>query len=225
MHGHLELLVNLGTALPKFSELGPDANINAQACAVLGWVIQESLAAPECSPESQNPYNCANCKIKPGGERTPYCSEACKEETSFVRQVRCGLESGAILVPDRQVALGQSLWHILGGGYPLRRTLVSAKDLERFLAKNPNCAYCGLFATNFDHIKTACNRPINLRAVCEGCSTTRAFGDSEYLVTANPKVKLLAQRIRNVEPLRPSDTTAWDWRAYLASRLLHKMPE
>jgi hypothetical protein len=63
------------------------------------------------------------------------------------------LATGALSDLDRQVAMGQKLWHLLGGGYPLRVSLVGQKDLDKFLLKSGGlCAECGNPATTYDHL-------------------------------------------------------------------------
>lgn len=96
---------------------------------------------------------CPNCVDRLGQRRSPYCGAGCKEESAFVRQFRASLLSSEIENPDRQIALGQKLWHLIGGGYPLRVSLVSQSDMNRFIAKSGGlCADCGNPATTFDHL-------------------------------------------------------------------------
>ncbi|MHB8635772.1 MAG: hypothetical protein ACYC96_04790 [Fimbriimonadaceae bacterium] len=90
------------------------------------------------------------------------------------------------------------------------------------------CLLCGASATSVDHIATGCNRPINLRAVCDDCCRTRPFGDPTVL--ARPEVAQildeLAVRIAAPFALRCcDDATSWDWRAFLIRRQAQLVPE
>lgn len=166
--------------------------------------------------------SCPACFATVASERSPYCGPKCREESGFVRQVRAGLADGSILEVERQVALGQVLWSLLGGGYPLRQTLILERSRAQvFKRSGGRCEVCGSPASALDHITTACNRPINLRAVCEKCSRTRTFGDASFL--AEPAVKetlmSLSVRVAAPRPLRVcDDPESWDWRAYVAAR-------
>ena len=95
---------------------------------------------------------CPNCGGPAASLRSPYCSDSCREEAALVRQTRSALEEGAILDRDRQIALGQKLWHILGGGYPLRQSLILPRTHAQVMARaDGNCAVCGAPATAIDH--------------------------------------------------------------------------
>ncbi|MBL8067772.1 MAG: hypothetical protein JNM28_04930 [Armatimonadetes bacterium] len=121
------------------------------ARATVGWFlkVQPEMEGPKSGP----PELCPNCVESPGQPRSPYCGTWCKEESAFVRQFRAAGKSGGLAEPDRQIALGQKLWHLIGGGYPLRVSLVSRSDMERFLAKSGGlCACCGNPAATFDHL-------------------------------------------------------------------------
>ena len=123
---------------------------------------------------------------------------------------------------DRQVALGQILWKLIGGGYPLRNSLIPPRSLARALAATDfKCSSCGGVATTVDHIGSACNRTINLKPMCEGCAETRPFGDLRVLETREAISLLdeLATRIRSEEPLRDcDDAVTWDWRDAVEQR-------
>jgi hypothetical protein len=84
------------------------------------------------------------------------------------------------------------------------------------------CALCGAPAVTVDHIRTGCNRPINLRAVCEACDATKPFGDEAILLRPEVVKMLdaLSTRIGSLIPLRCCDDAAtWEWREYLADRV------
>jgi hypothetical protein len=154
--------------------------------------------------------------------RSPYCSESCREIAGFVRQFRTGLQLGWILEHDKQVALGQVLWHALGGGRPLRVAISPPKAIEKAIKRDQGlCQVCGEPATTVDHVGSGCNRPSNLRAVCAVCCTDRAFGDPA--VTGRPAFASLTQEIgqrvtSEIPLLDCDDGENWDWRAYLGAR-------
>lgn len=180
------------------------------------------LVLGEISPLEALPFDpatCPNCGVTCSSLRTPYCSEPCKEEAAFVRQIRSGIHDGKLFEADRQEALGSKLWHLLGGGYPLRLNLIPANTFQKSLAKlGGTCLTCGAAATRLDHIATGCNRPINLRPACEVHATTRPFHDPGILEAQDSRVKMLAARIQSLDALRSSDIETWDWRAYLNER-------
>ena len=192
--------------------------IEVQARRVLRYVLDESTGVIVVGDLS----GCPNCGANCGSSRTPYCSERCREVAGFVRQFRSGLIEGWIFDPEKQVALGQVLWHVLGGGRPLRREIAPAKARERALKREDGrCQVCDLPATTVDHVGSGCNRPSNLRAVCDSCCEDRVFGDPRVTEREEFRrtVENLATRIGSREPLRVCDDAAtWDWRAYLRAR-------
>ena len=195
-----------------------------QASAVLAIVFRalpEVPAWPE--PIPADPSTCPNCGTPTSATRSPYCGTECREIAAFVRQTRANLADGTLLDPERQAALGQVLWHLLGGGYPRRQRLVSEKDRAKLFAKaNNQCQTCGAAATTFDHITTACNRPINLRVACDACTTTKQFEDAEFTEEPNAKhlLRELSIRIASPRALRVcDDAETWDWRAFVKERM------
>jgi hypothetical protein len=166
------------------------------------------------------PSQCPNCEAVVLSTRTPYCCESCKEEASFVRQFRTGLKSGWLDDPEKQSALGQALWHLLGGGRPLRVHIIPERSKVQALKRTEGkCQTCGVPATTFDHIATGCNRPINLRPVCQSCQQTRPFGDRQIISQSTKRIDDLAGRIWNTQPVRIcDDAEGWDWRDYLRAR-------
>lgn len=122
----------------------------AQARRVLLFVLG---AVPVGTAVITDPLACPNCGEAFLGTRTPYCSEACKEMSAFVRQTRNALTTGMVHDPERQVALGQKLWHLLGGGYPLRLTIMPP-SAARQVAKRTGgkCELCGNPASTYDHL-------------------------------------------------------------------------
>jgi hypothetical protein len=143
-------LERLCSALPSLEEA---TNQDEQARAALRIVVAEALVASPGGPVFVLPTHCPNCGVEAVSLRTPYCGDACKEEAAFVRQTRDSLISGAINEPERQVALGEKLWRLLGGGYPRRLSLAPARAIAKALEREQGrCELCGSPATTASHI-------------------------------------------------------------------------
>ncbi|CAN5486558.1 hypothetical protein BH11ARM1_BH11ARM1_00860 [soil metagenome] len=162
---------------------------------------------------------CPNCGVAAGSDRSPYCGTRCREIAAFVRQFRAAQADGSFENLERRAALGQVLWFLLGGGYPRRIGLLTPKIIASVLARHGGkCELCDSAAVEIDHIATACNRPINLRAVCWQCHKTRAFGDADVLSQIE-LIDELKTRTSAIEPIRCcDDSSTWDWRAYVNKR-------
>lgn len=125
--------------------------IDEQARRVLRFLVTEFV--PDLDELPNLRAACPNCGSTLTSTRTPYCSAYCREVSAFVRQFRSGLQDGTILGEDRQVALGQKFWHLAGGGYPLRISLISEKDKLKIIAKKGGlCELCGSPATALDNV-------------------------------------------------------------------------
>jgi 5-methylcytosine-specific restriction endonuclease McrA len=204
--------------------LSAPADTDEGARAALRIVIDHALRRDSRPVIAEELLACPNCGGECRSAASPYCSPSCREQASFVRQLRRDIEKGFVFDPERQINLGQVLWQLLGGGYPRRVAMIVGKARERILARDEfRCTACGAPATTLDHIATACNRPINVRSVCEGCARTRHFGDHRLL--ERPEVKelleMLAQRVANCPALRVCDNPeTWDWRAFIRQRKL-----
>lgn len=148
---HQESLRTLRDILPSFEGVSSLEPAEA-ARSVLSWVISAALESgdsPEPLPE--NPETCPNCNLAFASKRSPYCCERCKDEAAFVRQVRAGLlDPGFLEMLERQVALGQKLWRMLGGGLPLRVGLIPERTIQKLLTRN--CEVCGLPAKHIDNM-------------------------------------------------------------------------
>lgn len=147
-------LVLLTASLPPSSEAGLGNDWDYRSRAALSYVIE---LAPTFGPGDfdivpADPATCPNCGLPAGSERSPYCSAECREESAFVRQFRNGVRENTSLDPERQAALGQKLWRILGGGLPRRIALIPEKQAVKFLAKAGACAVCGAPATRIDNV-------------------------------------------------------------------------
>ena len=201
------------------------ADLEEQSRCMLRLVIGSSVSTIQAVCPVR-PETCPNCDAINLSEKSPYCGPKCRELAGFVRQVRAAMASGAIHDLERQTALGQVLWSLLGGGYPLRVELVQARVKEQVLQRaEGRCEACAAPATEIDHAKTACNRPINLRAVCKDCSKTRPFGDPG-IINANPLIEEIALRSGAPAPVRCCDDPQdWNWREYLNLRKNAAVPQ
>jgi len=206
--------------LMEFASLLPDPDgSDEERCRAVLRLILAGASGTRVEPDATT---CPNCGVLVGSTKSPYCGERCREVSSFVRQFRAGLAKGVLRDPEKQLAMGQVLWHLIGGGRPLRLTLVPEKAVLRVLERERHvCQVCGGAATTVDHIATGCNRPINLRAVCEACMVARPCGSEENLAKPGAQ-ELLAEisaRVTSAEPLRIcDDQETWDWREYLRQR-------
>lgn len=207
---------DLANQLPP---LGPEElPIGDAARAVLRLVLERPALPSE--PVTVDPSTCPNCDRPVDSTRSPYCGTECREVASFIRSFRSGLAEG--MDADRQLALGQVLWRIIGGGLPFRNSLISEKDLARLYKKTDGlCEACGAPATTVDHRGSHCNRTSNLRPMCDACAVTKPFGDEAVLNRPEAQNILteIATRIGSENPIRPCDDAAtWDWRAYVNLR-------
>ncbi len=210
-------LASLAQSLPELAH----ADLESDARGLLRLVVQAAVESGGGIPVATDAGLCPNCDAPTAADRSPYCGEFCRDQAALVRQIRAGVPS-SLLDPERQIAVGQSLWHLLGGGYPLRQSLVPERARLLVISKNGGlCEACGRSATQIDHRRTACNRPINLRPVCEACNQDRPFGDPDVMTRPEfaQVLKVLATRIGADQPLRVcDDAESWDWRAYLRER-------
>jgi hypothetical protein len=106
-----------------------------------------------CSPVPVRPELCPNCSAPCDSRTSPYCGDRCREESAFVRQMRRSLADGALADGERQLAMGQKLWHLLGGGYPHRQTLAPPSALKQLTKRTGGlCEACSNPASTFDHL-------------------------------------------------------------------------
>ena len=169
---------------------------------------------------------CPNCDGPTESTTSPYCSETCRDQAAFVRQLRAAFATDAILTPEKQIVFGERLWWLLGGGLPMRESRIP-ESAKRQVSKRSGgkCETCGEPMTAVENVGSGCNRPLHLLAVCGICSKTKAFGDVEF--SRNPYViqqlSELANRVGAETPLRQcDDANSWDWRAFVkARRSLH----
>ncbi len=138
--------------LPPLSILDCDADIETQTRAVLTLLLQQRLALPVGPAVTVDPLTCPNCNVCVSSIRSPYCSDECREMAAFVRQFRSAVVENKFQDPEKQAALGQKLWHVLGGGYPRRKVLVPDRVRFKVIEREGNkCQQCGAKATTIDH--------------------------------------------------------------------------
>jgi 5-methylcytosine-specific restriction endonuclease McrA/endogenous inhibitor of DNA gyrase (YacG/DUF329 family) len=218
----LHALARLASNLPPPDEAGTAEDIERQSRATLAIIIAAALAAEPAAIIPEDPGACPNCGADAASLSSPYCSPRCRDIAAFVRQLRHALEDDTIQDEEKQATLGQVLWSLLGGGYPRRQRLVLERArLQLFKRDGGKCQECGAPATTFDHVTTACNRPINLRSMCWDCTKTKQYGDKIFLSqpSTTQLMNALAARIAASPASRPcDDAETWDWRAYLAKR-------
>ena len=203
--------------LPEIGE--PELSLDDQARGVLRLLIPTGQ-----KPEAANPsaFQCPSCDAPAASLSSPYCSDRCKSTAGFIRQLRAAIANQNILTPEKQIVFGERLWWLLGGGLPIRESRITESG-KRQVAKRSEgkCEFCGAPMTLVENHGSGCNRPFNLRAVCAGCSKTRAFGDAEFcsspaVVQALNEIRM---RVHAPAPIRPCDDPEhWDWRAYVAQR-------
>lgn len=191
-------------------------DMERRAAAVLAWALENAEDANWEFPEA-DPLGCPNCGASVDRPRSPYCSDRCREIAGWVRQVRRLIAEDHAPDLARAAVLGQTLWALLGGGYPGRVAILPARSIQRVIARNEGkCESCSQPATTVDHIGTACNREFNLRPVCSGCSRTRPFGDPE--LTSRAHFAEWQVRAVSQEPLRICDADGWNWRELVLLR-------
>lgn len=152
MSALIAALSRLVEVLPPPDRISAGQDMEDQARGSLAMIVDGAMKIGQPS-KLVDSDGCPNCGGEVESVKTPYCSQECKERAGFVRQMRSGLLEGTILKRDRQVALGQKLWHLLGGGRPLRISLIPEKSLARFIAKKEGkCELCGSEATAIDNV-------------------------------------------------------------------------
>jgi hypothetical protein len=149
---HGGAFANLLGVLPKPGQSGvPQTEIRAVLSPLLERVI-ETRRSPAPLPLPAEPSTCPNCGGAATSPRSPYCGPACRDTASFVRQFRHAVADGSIFDSERQIALGQALWRLQGGGFPHRQSLVPARIVAKVIERDGGvCSLCGAPATEIDH--------------------------------------------------------------------------
>ena len=142
----------LRKALPAPDLLDTESDIELRTRSVLNLLFSEFKLRISDKTIPVDPANCPNCDRTVGESKSPYCSGECREISAFVRQFRHAIVTNAILDPEKQAALGQKLWYVLGGGYPRRDVLVPERvRLKVIEREGRKCQQCGAKATTIDH--------------------------------------------------------------------------
>ncbi|MBA3726185.1 MAG: hypothetical protein H0W86_06955 [Armatimonadetes bacterium] len=142
-------------AFSRLAESLPsDGDIEAQARGVLSILLERIRdGGRDVAPLENSPGTCPNCGTPTDSKRTPYCSERCKCVSAFVRRFRRSLAQGSLLEPEGQVALGQTFWHLMEGGRPLRVSIAPASAIKQvFKRTDGKCETCGAPATTVDNV-------------------------------------------------------------------------
>ena len=142
----------ISSVLPPSSALGSGADLEEQTRAVLTLLMDRTQSVKTPNPIHVSPKNCPNCGIFVETMRSPYCGDDSREMSAFIRQCRSAVEDDKTSDIERQVALGQKLWYVLGGGYPRRDVLIPIKVRIKVLEREGSrCQQCGAKATTIDH--------------------------------------------------------------------------
>ncbi|HMS54399.1 MAG TPA: HNH endonuclease signature motif containing protein [Fimbriimonadaceae bacterium] len=181
----------------------------------------ERFLADEPRPVASVHYalnQCPNCGTPCDSTKSPYCGNQCREESAFVRQFRRALASGP-LDEERKESMGQELWHVLGGGFPERLKQVPPRVRQQVLGRHEGrCEQCEQPASEIDHIRTACNRPINLMPVCVECRKTVELSEGALATFVGSWGRLRDRAFALEAVLQCDDPGLWDWREFLNRR-------
>ncbi len=146
------MFANFKSSLPNLSVLDLGKDIDEQTRAVLNLLFSEFKLRVSDTTIPVDPAKCPNCDRLVNEAKSPYCSGECREISAFVRQFRHAIVTNVILDPEKQAALGQKLWYVLGGGYPCRDALVPERvRLKVIEREGRKCQQCGAKATTIDH--------------------------------------------------------------------------
>lgn len=147
-------LDRLAAMLPPLSVLDEEGDMDTRTRAVLGLMLERAARGfSDVSIVPEDPSTCPNCSAPVPSTRSPYCGEWCREVSGFIRQFRQGVTTGSVADPERQAALGQKLWRMLGGGLPRRLALIPTRAWERELEKRGRtCESCGAPAVTLDNM-------------------------------------------------------------------------
>ncbi|QYK53081.1 MAG: hypothetical protein KF824_12590 [Fimbriimonadaceae bacterium] len=212
-------ITELKVALPPF--VNEEASLEEQVRSVLQLLMP--YASDGSAPaEHGDPNQCPNCDAPAESLSSPYCSETCRNQAAFIRQFRSALASGVILNPEKQVAFGERLWWLLGGGLPMRESRIPESAKRQVIKRCSGlCEFCAAPMAAIENFGSGCNRPLHLRAVCGDCSKTKQYGDLEFAQSPTVVQLLhdLSVRINAAMPSKPcDDPDNWDWRDYVAQR-------
>lgn len=144
----------LALVLPDASAALAGDDLDLRARAVLAILLDRVSGGgfDAFLPSTSDPRVCPNCNQPADSKTSPYCSDCCRQEAAFVRQMRDSLANGTIFDEHRQTMKGEVLWRLLGAGLPRRLALVPEKARERvFKRTEGKCEICGAPATTIDN--------------------------------------------------------------------------
>ena len=145
-------VVQIVDVLPMASEASSGEDLDLRARAVLRVLIDRLDGVSPGSVVSRNTDLCPNCDRPVASFSTPYCSDCCREQAAFVRQLRGRIAAGSLLDPASQTMKGEQMWRLLGGGLPRRLALVPESARARvFKRAEGKCELCGAPATRIDN--------------------------------------------------------------------------
>lgn len=216
-------LKSLQAHLPQISDTS--LSVEDQARCVLHLLGDFGEDVLVDGPSEADCRTCPNCGELTTNLSSPYCSENCKSQASFVRQLRAAIASGSILEPEKQTVFGERLWWLLGGGLPMRESRIPESAKRQVIKRcGGDCEFCGKPMSTIQKFGSGCNRPLHLRAACSDCAKTKPFCDPEFssLPESQKLLKMIASRVSSDLPLRPcDDPNDWNWREFLNRRRNH----
>ena len=148
------VLNRLEASMPLSVDAARGADLDSRARGTLALLFDRMRATnlSGMSTYQSDPATCPNCGTPIPTSKSPYCSDCCREQAAFVRQMRDSLAKGTILEEERQVSKGEVLWRLLGGGLPRRLSQVPEKARAQvFNRDNLKCQTCGAPATTIDN--------------------------------------------------------------------------
>jgi len=148
-----QAIKELSAALPATSIVRQGDDLDLRARAVLALLIEK--VAENASRSESQPIDvlvCPNCGQPATSNTSPYCSDCCREQAAFIRQMRDRIRNRTLLEPQSQVMKGEQMWRLLGGGLPRRLALVPESARQRvFKRSEGKCEICGAPATTIDN--------------------------------------------------------------------------
>ena len=143
----------LALVLPDAASAAVGDDLDLRARAVLAILLSRLKEGGfNVLPCASDPRLCPNCNQPAESKTSPYCSDCCRQEAAFVRQMRDSIANGTIFDEHRQTMKGEVLWRLLGAGLPRRLSLVPEKARERvFKRAEGKCEICGATATTIDN--------------------------------------------------------------------------
>ena len=140
-------------SLPKEDDAWIGDDLDHRARAVLSiLVVRIKRSDGSGTRISEDPATCPNCGAVVLSKTSPYCSDCCREQAAFIRQMRDRIANGTLLEPQSQTMKGEQMWRLLGGGLPRRLSLVPESARQRvFKRAEGKCEICGAPATTIDN--------------------------------------------------------------------------